>query len=142
VNLIIEIAEAVKNALNAGDFSQDFTAGRHYQPLFDLAEMKDLHVTVVANGISTTTPGRGRAQFDCRVDVAVQKKLKTSDNTEIDPLMDLVDEIAEFFRARRLDAVPGAAWVRTENTALYAQEHLSEMRQFTSVLRLTFRVVR
>lgn len=141
MNLIINIAEAVKDALNAHDFSQEFTAERHYQPLFDLAEMKDLHVSVVPNGVTTATLGRARAQFDCRIDVAVQKKLKQADNAEIDLLMLLVDEIAEYFRAKRLEGLPEAAWVKTENTALYAQEHLNEMRQFTSVVTLTFRVI-
>jgi hypothetical protein len=32
--------------------------------------------------------------------------------------------------------------VRTENVPVYAPEHLEEYRQFTSVLTLTFRVVR
>lgn len=142
MSLIIDIAEAVKTALNAHDFSEEFTAERHYQPVFDLAEMKDLHVSVVPNGMTTATLGRGRAQFDCRIDVAVQKKLKDCDNAEIDPLMALVDEIAEHFRAKRLDGLSEAAWIKTENTALYAQEHLNEMRQFTSVLTLTFRVIK
>jgi hypothetical protein len=56
--------------------------------------------------------------------------------------MALVEEIADFFRLRRLTSYPDAIWVRTDNVPVYAPEHLEEFRQFTSVLTLTFRVVR
>ena len=58
-------------------------------------------------------------------------------SAEIDSLMGLVQEVAEFVRAtgRFGDAV----WVSTENTPIYSQEHLGELGQFTSVLTLTLR---
>lgn len=76
-----------------------------------------------------------------QIDVAVQKKLVSGTNAELDPLMDLVQEIGDFFRSRRLTAMPTAAWIKTENAPVYAQEHLHELRQFTSVLTFTFRVM-
>jgi hypothetical protein len=139
---ITSIAEAVKEALNAATFSQPLTAERHYQPLFELKEMKDLHVSVVPGGVTTVTLGRGRAQHDYRIDVAVQKKFKKGDAAEIDPLMALVEEIADHFRFKRLDGHPTAVWVKTENAPVYAQEHMAEMWQFTSVLTFTFRVMK
>jgi len=142
VSAIIDIAEAVKESLNAAAFSQPFTAERRYQPLFELAEMKDLHVTVVPGGVTGVTLGRGRAQHDYRIDVAVQKKFKKGDAAELDPLMALVEEIAEHFRFKRLEGCPEAVWVKTENAPVYAQEHMAEMRQFTSVITLTFRVMK
>ena len=81
-------------------------------------------------------------QYDFAIDVAVQKKFETGDAAELDPLMSLVEEIADFFRLRRLAAYPDAVWVRTDNVPVYAPEHMEEYRQFTSVLTLTFRVVR
>jgi hypothetical protein len=56
--------------------------------------------------------------------------------------MDLVQEIADFFRQRRLAGCPTAVWVKTENAPVYAQEHMNEMRQFTSVLTFSFRIFR
>lgn len=140
--LVSDIAEAVKNELNAQAFSLPFTAERHYLPLFELPEMKDLHVTVVPNGITVAALGRDRAQYDCKVDVAVQKKLEGVENAEIDALMALVEEIAERFNRKRLLGMSEAAWVRTENVPIYSHEHLSELRQFTSVITLTFRVAK
>ena len=142
MSAIIEIAEAVKEELNAGSFSQPFTAERHYQPLFELKDMKDLHVSVVPNGISIHPLGRGQNQYDVRIDVAVQKKFDTDDAPELDPLMTLVEEIADHFRLKRLANYTGAMWVKTENVPVYAQEHMEQLRQFTSVVTFTFRVQR
>jgi len=140
--VIAEIAGAVVAELNAGTFSQPFEATRCYLPRFDLAEMKDLHVTVVPKGLTILPGTRVHNQHDYTIDVAVQKKLSAVDNTEIDTLMELVDEIAQHFRGRRLATTPSAVWVRTENEPTYAPEHLQELRQFTSVLTFTFRMMR
>ena len=80
------------------------------------------------------------AQSDVQIDVAVQKKLgQPGGNAEIDALMALVQEIAEFIRAT--GRFGSAAWVRTENLPIYSQEHLGQLNQFTSVLTLTFRLM-
>ena len=142
MSVITDIAEAVKDELNGETFSQEFTAERHYQPLFELPDMKTLHVTVVPKGVEVTPAGRSNNHYDYQVDVAVQKKFGKGDAAELDPLVGLVEEIADFFRLRRLTAYPTAVWRRTEHPTVYAPEHMDELRQFTSVLTLTFRVTR
>jgi hypothetical protein len=137
--LIADIAEAVVTALNGHTFSQPFTAARAYRPVFDLKDMTDLHVTVVPKGVELTTAGRGLAQSDVQIDIGIQKKLASGGNAEIDSLVALVQEIAEFVRAT--GRFGDAAWVKTENTPIYSAEHLGELRQFTSVLTLTLRVM-
>jgi len=141
--VIIDIADAVVTELNGGTFSEAFTAERHYKPVFDLPEMKTLHMTVVPKGVAAAPASRGLLQHDYQIDVAAQKKLSSgaADNAEIDALMGLVEEIADFFKQRNLDSV-SAVWVATENAPVYSPEHISELRQFTSVLTLTFRVLR
>jgi hypothetical protein len=139
---IVLVAEAVKEALNAASFSQPLTAERKYLPLFDLTDMKDLHVTVVPRGVTVSSLGRNRNQYDYQVDVAVQKKLADEGPADVDPLMSLVEEIADHFKLKRLAGYPEAVWTRTENTPVYDPEHMNEMRQFTSVVTLTFRVGR
>ena len=135
----VDIAEAVTAALKRYTFSHPFVAQRLYRPAFDLAEMKDLHVTVVPKGIEIATVGRGITQYDIQVDLAVQKKLQTAGNDEIDALMGLVQEIADFVRST--GRFNEGVWVKTENSPIYSQEHLSELRQFTSVLTVTVRVM-
>ena len=139
---ITDIADAVVTELNGHAFSQPFTAARHYRPVFTLEDMSALHVTVVPKGLTIEQLDRSRNQHDVQVDVAVQKKFSSGDAAELDPLMTLVEEVADFFRLRRLAAYPNALWMRTENVPVYAPEHMDDLRQFTSVVTLTFRVAR
>ena len=140
--IIADIAAVVVAELNSGSFSQTFTAQRQYLPTFDLTDMQQLQVTVVPKGVTTLPGGRAHSQHDYAIDVAVQQKLETTDNVEIDDLLTLVDEIADHFRFKRLGSYPDAMWLKTENEPVYAQEHLQELRQLTSILTFTFRVVR
>ena len=143
---VIDIADAVVTALNGADGPKQgnppvgLSAVRAYRPVYDLKDMKDLRVTVVPKGVEMEMAGRGLLQSDVQVDVAVQKKLASGDNAEIDSLMSFVEEVAEFIRAQ--GRLAGAAWVKTENLPIYSLEHMEQLRQFTSVLTLTFRVMR
>ena len=139
---ILQVADAVVAALNAGGFSMPMQAKREYLPRFDLPEMNALHVTVVPRGLEIQAASRTAAAYDYKIDVAVQKRFSTGDAAELDPLLSLVDEIASFFQMKRLEGYPPAAWVKTEHPALFAQEHMEVLRQFTSVVTFTFRVVR
>ena len=138
---IIQIADAVVVQLNATTFSQPLTATRHYAPSFKLPDMKVLHVTVVPRSISSTSLDRNRDTFSYEIDVAIQKKTDAEQAT-LDALMTLVEEIADHFRAGPLASFPGARCMDVKNSPVFSQEHLDEFRQFTSVLTLTFRVVR
>lgn len=138
---IISVAEAVKDELNGGEFSQAFTSQRHYQPVFDLKDMKDLHVSVVPKDIEMQLATRSSSQHDCRIDVAIQKKLQTTDLAEIDELMGLVEEVVSFLARRKLASIPNALWIKTANEPIYAAEHMEQFRQFTSIVTLTYRLM-
>ena len=138
--VVIDIAEAVTETLKAGTFSLPFEPQRLYRPDFELAEMKELHVSVVPRGLEMSAADRALTQDDVRIDVAIQKKLESADNAELDALTALVEEIADFLREKR--QLGGAVWLRTENEPVYSVEHLGELRQFTSVLTVTYRVMR
>ena len=144
---IQQLAQAVTDELNAQSFSGaagSFIARWTYLPVFDLKDMGVLHVTVVPRGATLAAAGRGLRQSDVQMDVGVQKKLSTTGNSEqeIDALMALVGEIGAFFFGRRLAApCAGTLCVLVENSPIYSQEHLGELRQFTSVLTLTLRTM-
>jgi len=137
---LLRVADAVVAEINAATLSMPVTAARAYAPVFDLAEMKDLHVTVVPKGLEQELGSRAGTPREIKVDVAVQKKLQAADAAEIDPLVGLVEEIAELFKLKRLGTYHQAIWRKTENVPIYSQEHLAELRQFTSVLTFTFRI--
>jgi len=52
---MINVASAVVAGLNDGEFSQELTAERKYQPAVELKDLKTLHVTIVPKS-QTITP--------------------------------------------------------------------------------------
>lgn len=145
--VVIEIADAVVAALNGATLSQSFTAERLYLPEFDLPTMDTLHVSVVPAELDEELADRTRDRAEYKIHVAVQKRVSKPDvsglNTQaIDGLMQLVEEIGDLFRHKRLAGFEEAHWVKTENRPIYDPKHLKEHSQFTSLLVLTFRVTR
>ena len=140
--VITDIADAVAAEINGLDTPSLGAVRSTKVPEFALADMKTLHVTVVPKGWDSQLATRSSAQFEYQIDIAIQKKWLTGDNVELDALLALVERIADHFRAKRLATLPTAMWVKAENTPLYSPEHMKDLRQFTSVLTLTFQVVR
>lgn len=140
--VITDIADAIVAQLNGATFGQPVTAVRSYLPQYDLTEMQSLHVTVVPKGVVLGSADRSRGQGDYSIDVAVQRKFAAGDNADLDGLTNLVEEIIDHFRGRRLDSYPDAAWLKSEQAVLYAPEHMAELRQFTSIVTFTYRVLR
>ena len=143
----IQIADAVTAALNAATLSQSFTAVRHYLPEFDLKEMEALHVSVVPAELDEEMADRTRDRAEYKIHVAVQKRVAKQDppgldTHAIDALMQLVEEIDDLFRHKRLAGYEQAHWAKTENKPIYDPKHLKEHGQFTSLLVFTFRVTR
>jgi hypothetical protein len=136
----VQLADAVVAALNAGKFSLAFTAQRLYRPFFDLPDMSTLHVTVVPDSVVLTQHTRTTMANETKVDVAVQKKYKTEDAAELDPLVALVEEIAEMFAQNRVLAELGAVLLKVEHAPVYSPEHMQDKRMLTSIITLTYRM--
>jgi len=141
VSAIVALADAVVSELNAEAWSLPFVARRLYRPRFEAADLKTLQVSVVPRSLVIEAASRALDSRKYRLDVAVQQKLDAESAEEIDPLLGLVEEIARHFRLRRPSAMPSAVCVKVENDPVYAVEHLDELRCFTSILTLSFRVV-
>lgn len=146
---IIKIADAVVDELNGTSFDGVFSAKRLYLPRFDLKEMDTIHVSVVPKATTITLADRHRTFTEYSVDIAVQKRLKPDtglpgdpETDELDQLMIVVEDIADHLRFRTLANYPDAAWVGLSNDPIYSIEHLEQMRQFTSLLTATYRVLR
>jgi len=134
---IIDVANAIVTELNAATFSQPVTAERGFLPTFDLQEMNELKVTVVPKEDDGKLDTRNQSTHDYAIDIGIQKKPPNIDNTELDPLMLLTQEIADHFLFGKQAA--GATLISPTVRILYLQEHLQKLRQFTSVVTLTFR---
>jgi len=143
MSLVTTIADAVVATINASGLLTDTVADRSYLPRYDLREMQTLKVTVVPKTMTTDSVTRSHASHDITVDVAVQKKLGNVDQAqaEQDGLMDLSEQVADHLRITPLVGQPNVRWIRTEHTAIYATEHLEQMRQFTALAAITFRIL-
>jgi hypothetical protein len=145
LHLVIAVADALVAQINASPLVAGGSvppAQRHYRPQFDLAELKTTRLSVVPKAVVISGLARGSNLHDVAVDVALQKKLATADAAELDPLMGVMQELADLLRLSRLTAMPTAVWVQTENSPVYALEHLDNQRVFTSLLTVTYRVMR
>jgi hypothetical protein len=134
---IIDVADAIVTELNGHSFSQPFTAARGYLPTFDLQEMGELKVTVVPKEDDGKLDTRTASTHDYAIDIGIQKKPPKVENAELDPLMLVVQEIADHFLFGKEAA--GTTLISPTVRILYLQEHLQKLHQFTSVITLTFR---
>ncbi|WP_460182250.1 hypothetical protein [Thermopirellula anaerolimosa] len=138
---IVALADAVVSELNGEGWSLPFAARRLYRPRFEPADLKTLQVSVVPRSLVIEAASRADDSRQYQIDIAVQQKLDADPSEEIDPLLGLVEEIARHFRLRRPAAMPTAVCVKVENDPVYAVEHLDELRCFTSIITLSFRMV-
>jgi hypothetical protein len=143
MSAIIDIAEAVVYEINNADvLPSGVNAQRHYVPTFELKDMDTLHVSVVPRGVSIQTMNRAYFQHDVQIDIGIQQRFKDDQQLTLDVLMQQVEQISNLLTGKRLAELPAAVWLRTENDPIYAPEHMDRLRQFTSVLTLTYRVTR
>ena len=144
MSLVLDIADAVAAELAnapAGTFSQSFTPRRLVLPQFELSELKDLQVSIVPRAAENSLAARGLALKEVQIDIGIQKRLGKDIDTEIEPLLTLLEQIDAYLRQRPLQAVQGAPWLKSTNDPIYASEHLANDRVFTSVLTVSYRVM-
>lgn len=139
---LIQVADAVAGSLQGAILSQPFSVARKYVPKVDLSALEELHVTVAPKSLQITKATRDTDYFDCTVDIGIQRRVNPESNEAIDVLSDLVQEIIEHLRSRPLPDYPDAMLTVTLNDPAFSLEHLDELRTFTSVVSLTYRVRR
>jgi hypothetical protein len=141
VSNAIDIANAIVSELNAETFSQEFTAVRYYLPQTKLENLAELKVSVVPRTITETVSSRESTVGEYIIDVGIQKAIDPAVLAEADELMLLAEEISNFFRLRTLVDYEPANWAGVETT-LYSSGELSDLRAFTSIVRLSYRAPR
>lgn len=141
VPAILQLAQAVAAELSAQLPELPSAPTVAVLPVYDLGKTSELRVTVVPRSVEVARATRAADQCDIKIDVGVQKKITTNIEAEVPALMGLVGQVIDALRGRRLSGFPEAAWIGVANDPVYAPEHLREMRQFTSVVTLTYRVL-
>lgn len=142
-----EIAEAVVQELNTNPWRLAFTARRVEDNTIDLPDADTLHVDVMPGEVKVVAASDEATQYDCMMDVAVRKRFGVSDQeedtgeidqAEIDLLRGMVQDIAEYFHQRELQDV-AAVCVGEVFNPHGSPAMLREQRQFTAIVKLTFR---
>jgi len=146
------LADAVADALRAATLSQDLTTSncrRRWFPFWkSLEDIKALQVLVVPNVFAETEDDDDRGDGDetFTIFVGVQKKLTEAatdgnvENSEVDPLVYLCEEIRDLFFRKRLSNL---GITPTVDAAILASpytvspEHMAESRTFTGIVTLT-----
>ena len=146
--ILVSTADAVRSALADHRFGQEFEPVRSYADWeLPLEDSDELHADVVPVGSpDMELESRGSIAYAPQVDIVIRKRMakeqQETDGTlilpEIDDLVLLVQEIAEYFMADRLTEFEDAAWAGTQMLAAFKPSHLRQYRQFTGIVRLTF----
>lgn len=148
---LVEIADEVTTVLNAATLSLSFTANRVYIPVHNIRELGDLTVSVVPTTLTPSLIDRsGRSMYDYFVDVAIQQSIgegPLSDaeiNAACDPLMLLGEEVISLFSGKSLaiSRTPHPRCVDAKNQPVFYPPHLDELRVFTSLVTLNYRLGR
>ena len=137
--LLTDIADAAAAKINAAALAPGLAAERILLPVFELKDMKALKVSVVPKARKIIQGTRTENINEVQIDIGVQKKI--SDDDELDGLLKIVEDISALFRAERLEGYKRAICIKVENDPVYDHEHLRQLRQFTSVITLTFKVL-
>ena len=138
MSTIADLANGIVTELNTANFSLEFNAETTLSPVFELKELQTLKVTVVPRSQIFQRANRMQTAREVEIDIGIQKKF--SGDAEANPLLSLVEEIANHFDGKRLPTMQSAICTKVVNEPIYAPEHIQQYRQFTSVLTLTFKV--
>lgn len=140
--LIVEVAEAVTDVLNAAPLSQAFTAERLYVPVHELPDLDTLRVSVIAAKATTTRLSRSQNQYEFEIAVEIRKRCEDVTPTAFDPLLYLAEEIAELFRDNGLAAVADARCWEARIAPVFSSDHADQQKVFAALVTLVFRVYR
>jgi len=146
---VCDIADAMLDALNGTVLSLDFTADRWYVPIRDLRDLTGLTLSVVPMTTAGTQLDRGGHYMDeYEVAIGIQQVIgqgmmtNAQIKTATDPLMAFAEQIVKLFRNYTLDRDPVAKCVGYVHDPIFAPQHVDEMRLYTSVITLKWKLGR
>lgn len=158
---IVQVADALAEEYTAFDYGETAVVERGYATWglkladvtgidLEIEDAKRLHVDFAIHSTAQEAEqvAIARAAMTSPIDVVIRKKFGLVDQEaatgrlqteEIDRMMALTQAMHLKMMAKRLEGFSDAAWRNTELLAAPVKEHLRDLRQFTAVIRLTFR---
>jgi len=133
---IADIADLLVTRISGIGFPEPAAIERRHRPIYDLADVTDLTITVIPRAEAIRADTRGTQAVTYTIDIGVQKKIDTASVSAVDDLLAITEQIKDELRGKALAA--GVGWVGIENSPLWLPQHLDQYRQFTSVISVTY----
>jgi len=133
------LGDAIVADLNDQSFGIAFTAVRKYHTTPDTKALRNLAVTLMIPSMTHDIISSVGNDDTTSIVIIFQKQCKPEDNNTVDPLTDLVEKVADYFRDKNYG---GSRWVSpTEIMPFYDLEDMVNSRVFSSAIRLTYHTV-
>ncbi len=133
---IIDLADAILNFIQNGNFGMAFEALRYYTPIYDLGELDNLVLAIVPRSWTISFISRVHDEKNIIIDIGINCRIKNDD--ECDNLIDFCRRIVEFFRGFKYQKF----WcMERKIDPIYDPEYLLQNRQFASVISLSFKEI-
>ena len=97
-------------------------------------------VSIVPKSVQPQHMTRSGRADNITIDIGVQAKVTGSPETDVPRLCRLVRTLLDFMWGRALARAPEAAFMDAGIDPVYAPEHLQQLRVFTSVVSVTYKV--
>jgi len=135
----IQIADAVKAALDAVDFDIDVTITRGYLAFFNLESAPEDPAILVAPGPTNIDSAAGGLESDA-LDFAINIALirRAENDAEADECIKVTEDI--YFTLRN-SVMAGGRCITKQIPLVYDEESLRDQKTFRSVMRFIFRRV-
>lgn len=148
-SILHDIADAVKDLLDAATLSKAFDVRLAYDTELQLEDLDTLSVDLVAAGLTVSSESRSSLEYNAVLDIAVRYRFGvleqetdgSIDVEEIAEYLELLEEIGEHLAApanRQLATTTPATWLNAEIRFPWVPEHLRSNRQYTGILRATY----
>ncbi len=118
------------------DELKEYNAELFYFPDFELRDLDKMQIAVVPSGTEYKTVSRSVHEEMPKVQIGV---LKRCTEDELDGMLQFVEKLGLGFLNKKLG---GATCVAVVYNPIYSAEHLRERGQFTSVIELTFKILK
>lgn len=148
-SILHDIADAVKDLLDAATLSKAFDVRLAYDTELQLEDLDTLSVDLVAAGLTVSSESRSSLEYNAVLDIAVRYRFGVAEQEtdgsiaveEIAEYLELLEEIGEHLADpdnRQLATTTPATWISNEIRFPWVPEHLRNNRQYTGILRATY----
>ena len=132
----IQIAEALRDSLNAGTFTETFTATAERLADFTRESITGTTVVVYPESVAEEQYTRSKREETIEVGLAVFKPCEADAEDNIGDGLLLCQEIREAIAGV---AMSGCDWTGTTQPELYEREFAEQLNQFASTLTATYK---